>query len=175
MAETYDLISAVTVGSGGSSSIEFTSIPSTYKDICLKLHLRTNTAGSRDDIKITLNSDTGSNYSARRLFLIDNTVNSQSSSGTPSDLNIGSVNGNGSTTSVFSNIKFYIPSYAGSTQKSISFDWVAENNDSSTYVLGSSSIGWSGTSAITSFKIESKAGNNFVQHSTAHIYGIKNS
>jgi hypothetical protein len=33
MATTYDLISSVTVGSGGAANIEFTSIPATYTDL----------------------------------------------------------------------------------------------------------------------------------------------
>jgi hypothetical protein len=36
MAGTHKLIGSVTVGSGGSSSIEFTSIPATYADLILK-------------------------------------------------------------------------------------------------------------------------------------------
>ena len=40
MATTYTLISSVTVGSGGAASIEFTSIPSTYTDLVLKLSAR---------------------------------------------------------------------------------------------------------------------------------------
>jgi hypothetical protein len=33
MANTYTLISSVTVGSGGTCNIEFTSIPATYTDL----------------------------------------------------------------------------------------------------------------------------------------------
>ena len=173
MANTFELISATTLGSA-QSNIEFTSIPNTFTDLCIKYSLRTSSAGSRDDIKITINSDTGSNYSARRVYGIDGGTGSQASSGTPSDLNIGSVDGNGATSNTFANIEFYIPNYAGSANKSISFDWVTENNSADPFVLGLSAILWSSSSAITSFKIESKGGNNFVQYSTAYLYGVKN-
>jgi hypothetical protein len=173
MANTFELIQATTLGSA-QSNIEFTSIPSTFTDLCIKYSLRTSSAGSRDDIKITINSDTGSNYSARRVYGIDEITGSQSSSGAPSALNIGSVDGNGATSDTFANIEFYIPNYAGSNNKSISFDWVTENNSTESFVLGLSAILWSSSSAITSFKIESKAGNNFVEYSTAYLYGVKN-
>jgi hypothetical protein len=37
MANTYTLISSVTVGSGGAANIEFTSIPQTYTDLLYKI------------------------------------------------------------------------------------------------------------------------------------------
>ena len=40
MATTFTKIASVTVGSGGASSIDFTSIPSTYTDLCVKLSTR---------------------------------------------------------------------------------------------------------------------------------------
>ena len=55
MANTYTLISSVTVGSGGASSIDFTSIPATYTDLCLVWSGRS--AGSDVDTKITFNSE----------------------------------------------------------------------------------------------------------------------
>jgi hypothetical protein len=38
MATTYEIISSVTVGSGGAADIEFTSIPATYTDLVIFLH-----------------------------------------------------------------------------------------------------------------------------------------
>ena len=175
MANTFTLIASSTVGSGGAANIEFTSIPATYTDLVIKYSLRTAAAGSRDDIKITVNSNTGSNYSARRLYGADLNVASQASSGTPSDLNTGAVNGNGATSNTFANIEYYIPNYAGSNNKNISLDFVTENNTADPMFLGLTAILWSSASAITSFKIESKAANNFLQYSTAYLYGIKNS
>jgi hypothetical protein len=36
MANTYEAIATVEVGSGGASTIDFTSIPSTYTDLVLR-------------------------------------------------------------------------------------------------------------------------------------------
>jgi hypothetical protein len=39
MANTYEAIATVTVGSGGAANIEFTSIPGTYTDLINKILL----------------------------------------------------------------------------------------------------------------------------------------
>ena len=40
MAGTYKLIGSVTVGAGGAANIDFTSIPSTYTDLAIKVSYR---------------------------------------------------------------------------------------------------------------------------------------
>jgi hypothetical protein len=57
----YESIATVTVGSGGSSSISFTSIPSTFKH--LQLRITEGYSSALFNPKINFNSDTGSNYS----------------------------------------------------------------------------------------------------------------
>jgi hypothetical protein len=39
MANTFELIASSTVGSGGAANIDFTSIPATFTDLCLSIHL----------------------------------------------------------------------------------------------------------------------------------------
>jgi hypothetical protein len=40
MANTYEAIATVEVGSGGAATIEFTSIPATYTDLVVKVSAR---------------------------------------------------------------------------------------------------------------------------------------
>ena len=54
MANTYTLIASNTVGSGGAASISFSSIPSTYTDLLVKISTRDNT-GSFNDMLLTFN------------------------------------------------------------------------------------------------------------------------
>ena len=64
VATDYESIQTVTVGGGGSSSIDFTSIPSTYSHLQIRMISR-NTgafAGTLDNW-LRFNSDSGSNYS----------------------------------------------------------------------------------------------------------------
>ncbi len=174
MANTFELIAAYTA-SGSVSSIDFTSIPSTYTDLCLKMSLRTDRSAVPDQAKITFNGSTTS-YSGMILFGTGSSVISETNSaaGAGSGYLIGeNINGASSTSSTFSNGEFYIPNYAGSTNKSISMDLVMENNATAGYQSLTAGL-WSNTSAITSIKLQSANGFNFVIYSTAYLYGVKN-
>ena len=164
MANTYEIIAKVTVGSGGAANIEFTSIPATFDDVILLLSARHDASTSAGTI--SLNSST-SNFSYRTLYGTGSSAVSNTSSFgyfAPESTE---------TANTFGNTSIYIPNYRGSTNKSISVDTVTENNATSA-LAGFFAILWSDTSAITSIKVTPNAG-NFVQHSTAYLYGIKNS
>jgi hypothetical protein len=165
---TYTLISSVTVGSGGAADIEFTSIPATYTDLMLVGSTRhSNGAGIGEEI--TLNTNT-SNYTNRYLFGSGSSAGSGSNLGRFSNIGTRSTD----TSSTFSNFSIYIPNYTGSNNKSYSGDTVMENNATESYQYLIAGL-WSDTSAITSIKIAPFSGNgNYVQYSTAYLYGIKN-
>ena len=166
MANTFTLLASSTVGAGGASSIDFTSIPGTYTDLCLVASTRGTVAAVGDDISITLNSST-SNFTYRYLY----GSGSGASSGTASTNYLGVSAGNNSTASTFGSINIYIPNYAGSTAKSISTDSVGENNATAAPAMLMANL-WNNTAAITSIKLAGAA--NFAQYSTAYLYGVKN-
>jgi len=164
MATTYTLISSVTVGSGGAANIEFTSIPQTYTDLVVKISQRADSSNAF--FYLEFNSST-SNLSNKRLYTNGSTVSSFDSSF------IGFY-GNRSTftASTFCNVEIYVPNYTSANYKSVSGDGVSENN--ATLVEMSLTAGlWSNTAAITSLKLKADSG-NFVQYSTAYLYGISN-
>lgn len=170
MATTYTLIDKATVGSGGAASIEFTSIPNTYTDLIILCSLRTNAGFTADNLNIQFNGSSSS-FTAKNIYA--------TGSGTPSSSSftsgeIAGINAANTTANTFSNTTIYIPNYASSNYKSISTDSGIENNatrgDLSMYATL-----WSNTAAITSVKLLSANAANFVQYSTACLYGIKNS
>jgi len=62
-------IAMVNVGSAGASTIEFTSIPSTYKHLQIRGIVRANRAGSTDSVGITFNGvTTGAFYDYHILY-----------------------------------------------------------------------------------------------------------
>jgi hypothetical protein len=177
MATTYTLISSVTVGSGGAASITFSSIPSTYTDLNILLSPRSALSSSRAEFYLTVNSDTGSNYNSTRLQGYDSNqvLSASSSSVAPTgNTSFGRITADTATASTFSNVSLYIPNYASSNQKSMSIDWVAENNSSTTWTVGMSAVLWTGTAAITSLSFSNESSSNFMQYSTAYLYGISN-
>ncbi len=62
----YESIATVTVGSGGASNIEFTSIPSTYSH--LQIRAIAKASGSNFNPKMQFNNDTGTNYSWHYIY-----------------------------------------------------------------------------------------------------------
>jgi hypothetical protein len=99
-----------------------------------------------------------------------------SASGSYTDTVIfANANANSSTASTFGNFQMYIPNYAGSSNKSVSIDAVTENNATAAEANLVAGL-WSSTAAITSITLYNYGSvTNFMQHSTATLYGIKNS
>ena len=162
-------IATTTVGSGGASSIAFTSIPGTYTDLAIKLSTRTNNTGSGNGTTISFNSST-SNLSSRYLYG-DGTSAASGNSSTNGYIAI--VNGTTETSNTFSNTDIYLPNYAGSNNKCVSSDSVMENNATGAYQVFYTVL-WSNTAAVTSITLTSTLG-SWVQYSTATLYGIKQS
>lgn len=173
MPTTYEAIATVTVGSGGTNSIDFTSIPSTYTDLAVMLSLRSTRSNDEDGLLMGFNSNT-SNYSYRAL----QGNGSAASSFSGSDRFAGQLTANTTTASTFTNLFVYIPNYAGSTNKSYSIDNVTEANATKAYAQLVANL-WSNTAAITSITFLSDSngslGSKLAQYSTATLYGIKNS
>jgi hypothetical protein len=174
MANTYVAIATVTVGSGGTSYIEFTSIPATYTDLLLKCSLRSNrTDAVIDTVGLRFNGNSSASYNMIRLTGTGAAASSGSGSGDTS-LFLDNPPTDGATASTFGNSEYYIPNYAGSTNKSVSADSVSENNATTAYARLTAGL-WSNTSAITSIRLTPDTGTLWNQYSTATLYGIKNS
>jgi len=167
---TMTLVQTITVGPSGAASIEFTGIPQTGTDLYVVASLRGDNASVSEAVRVLLNSST-SDYSYRRLSGTGSTVASASTtSGTAFQLDSG-VNGTSATSNTFSNFSIYIPNYAGSANKSISYDAVNENNATA---AGQAIVAglWANTAAITGVKLDFY-GLNLLQYSTASLYMIQ--
>ncbi len=169
MANTFTKIASGTVGAGGAASIDFTSIPSTYTDLLIKVSLRA--AVNQQSWTLSFNSS-GSGYSQRVIYGDGSGVGTQSLSsqsvlyGYAQDRSVWTAN-------TFNNGEVYIPNYLSSNNKSVSIDEVAENNATlanQAFVAGL----WANTAAITSVSVGGYAG-NLAQYSTATLYGISKS
>lgn len=169
MPNTFELIASSTVGSGGAANIDFTSIPATFTDLCLKVSIRGTTNIGAQVMFVQYNNDsTQSNYSRIRLL----GDGSSASSNASSDSEAAITQGANATANTFSNMEVYIPNYRGSSKKSSSIDFVNETNATTEYMALYAHI-WNNTSAITSVKLIPNGG-TFVQYSTAYLYGVKN-
>jgi hypothetical protein len=161
-------ISTVTVGSGGATTIGFTNIPQTYTDLVVLCSLRTTrNTGDAASVSITFNGSTSSR-SSRILY-----GNGSSASSYTDTIIEGGFTGQntGTTANTFGSHQYYIPNYSGSNNKSISIDSVHENNATNAYALMTAGL-WANTAPINSITLEN-VGFNFVQYSSATLYGIR--
>jgi hypothetical protein len=168
MADTFIKIATVTVGGGGSATIDFTSIPSTYTDLMVYLSGRSTGADNSRFVRIRFNSDSGSNYTNKRVRGDGSTASSAGETSDTSGFTV--MSGGNNTASTFGSTSIYIPNYAGTTNKSFSTDAVTENNATGAEAMLFAEI-WNNTSAISSITLTPSA-NNFAQYSTATLYGI---
>jgi hypothetical protein len=168
MAFTFSKLATVTVGAGGVSSITLSSIPQTYNDLCVKISTRTDFAATNDNIKMSFNGSTSS-FAIKLLFGSGTAAGSVSiGNNTGGIVSIGA----NATSSTFGNAELYIPNYTSSNYKSYSADSVAESNTASMFMYLNAGL-WSNYSAITSINLAVQGGTNFVQYSTATLYGIR--
>lgn len=167
MANTFVKIASVTVGAGGASSIDFTSIPSTYTDLVLKMSTRTSASTITGRAYVSFN---GVNTNQTRILLLGNGSSSSSASSTGIATDRGT--GNSATASTFANMEMYIPNYTSSNFKSVSIDAVGENNATEAYTGLIAGL-WSATAAITQITLDPSDGGNWMQYTTATLYGIK--
>ena len=172
MANTYEAIETVTVGSGGASNIEFTSIPGTYTDLVVVASLRSNTGDVSSNTWLTFNSVGGTAYSCRVLYTSNGT-----SIVSGAETNIARTaqlfsSSSASTANTFGNMQIYIPNYTSSNYKSWSADYVTENNATAVQVGITAGL-FANTSPITSIDLRPYTA-DWAQYSTVDLYGIKN-
>jgi hypothetical protein len=172
MANTYELIASNTVGSGGVSSVTFSSIPATYTDLLMKISSRDGRATlAVSDIHFNINGNgRGTNISGRYLY---GNGSSAASTTITSNGELAFGNGDGATANTFGNAEIYITNYLTSNHKPISSDSVAETNATAGYQLLLAGL-YGSTSGISSIAMTPFSG-NFAQYSTFYLYGIKNS
>jgi hypothetical protein len=169
MPNTFTLIASSTVGSGGAASISFSSIPSTYTDLVVKLSVRSTASTNNTNIVMSFNGSSA-NFTMRNLVNEGGTPQSYTQAAYGTINATGYSPGANSTASTFGNAEFYFPNYAGSSNKSVSVDGVNEYNATPGYQWLGANL-WSSSSAITSLGFTLDSG-NFAQFTTAYLYGI---
>ena len=174
-----NLIASNIVGSGGATSVTFSSIPATYTDLVIKMSARVSTNyGYGPNLGITFNGNTGTYISATILSNGSSRIFERASY---NEFVYTFVQDSSGTANTFTNWEMYIPAYLSSNYKTVQIDEVLEQFSSSTTsnaVMAMSNDIWNNTSAINSITIQGFSGGatlTFVQYSSFYLYGIKNS
>jgi len=165
-----ELIRHIEVDDSLPASILIDNIPQTYTDLYLVSSLRANAPGTRVDIEITLNGDTSSTYTYQRLIGYDN---SQEYSNTGTGINSGTNStGNGATANTFSSAGLYMTNYTSTTTKNFHIEHAAENNSTSSWIIGLSTHSFANSTGITSIQFDTSGTSLYMQYSSMSLYGI---
>jgi hypothetical protein len=158
------LIASTTVGAGGSSSIDFTSIPQTYTDLFVILSARFSSQGNA---RLNLNSS-GAGFSSRVVY----------SFATNAPLSYTDTVGLGRATSDtgdqannFGAMQLHLPNYRSGVPKSFSSDAFAANYNGG-YIVLTAGVTANITAAITSLSLLPPTSTTFLQNTTAYLYGV---
>ena len=168
----YESIQTVTVGAGGSSSITFSSIPSTYSHLQVRGIARSTVGSSTDFIAVQFNGDGSTNY--RSHFLDGNGSSaSAANTGAQSYAEFHYIPGASASSNVFGTLVIDILDYANTNKnKTVRALTGFDNNGNGNVELNS--LLYISTSAISSFSFYAgPAANNFTQYSSFALYGIK--
>ena len=174
-AGDFESIATVTVGSGGAASVTFSSIPSTYTHLQIRVFAQTNRATyGRDAVKLNVNSDTGNNYSWHEVFGDGSGayVNASSTTNRGEVAEVGT--GVGST---FGGAVIDLLDYANTNKyKTIRSLFGGDHNGTIAGfggTVGLYSALWQSTSGITSISLAPVNGSQFNQYSHFALYGCK--
>lgn len=168
MPTTYTLISS-NVLSSNASTVTFSSIPSTYTDLVLRVSGRSQNATG---YFYFLFNGAGT-YSETDLRGNGSTASSIRSTGDGQMFGQGYLRlvGSGMTANTFNSVEVYIPNYAGSQNKIASAFSVTENNNATVEFITAGAGASDVTGAISSITCYTA----FAAGSSFYLYGIKNS
>jgi hypothetical protein len=167
----FESIATTTVGSGGTATVTFSSIPATFTHLQLRGITRSSNSGSGTvGLLITYNSDTGANYTIHAL---------QGNGSTASSVGFASQNSGdmiempraGVTASVFGGFVCDILDYAN-TNKYKTFRSLQGFDANGSGNVGLLSSVWMNTNAITSIGLTQTTG-SLVEYSSFALYGIR--
>lgn len=172
VTNSYESIATVTVGAGGAANVEFTSIPSTYQHLQVRITSRDNRSASvNNNLFVYLNNDTGTNYSYH--LLTGDGSSAGADNGSTTDLMIAGSNAASSATSGVMGVSvFDILDYDNTNKyKTTRALTGIDNNGSGLIRLWSGN--WRNTAAITSLKFYPASSATIQQYSSFALYGIK--
>lgn len=162
------LVQTVTVGSGGASSISFTNIPQTGKDLLLFYSLRGSDSGGNSGLLIFKINDLNigglqATVNAAALTLSANYTQNPY-------YGFQQLNTAGTTANQFNTGRVHYVNYATNTIKLANYETATTNNSSTSY-SEFANLTSNATTAISSVQVLPWQG-TFVQYSTASLYII---
>ena len=170
-ANSYESIATVTVGSGGSSTITFSSIPSTYTHLQIRAITRSTRSAANSNIYLGFNNDTTTgNYYGHYLNGDGSSAGAGAKIGSTTSAIIVSAAAT-STSSVFTGAVIDILDYANTNKYKTIRGLDGRDLNGSGQVAITSAL-WAYTNAVDRIELKPFNG-NFAQYSHFALYGIR--
>ena len=163
---SYESIATTTVGAGGSSSVTFSSIPSTYTHLQLRIFASPTASGPNFNIRF--NSDSGTNYAQHQIYGTGATVGANSNTAQNKGYLVSSATSSTYYSAAITDILDYTNTNKYKTVRSLG-GW---DTNSTSDEINFRSVLWLNTSAISTITLLPDSG-NFAQYSSFALYGIK--
>lgn len=176
LAGDFESIASFIVGSGGSSSISFISIPSTYTHLQLRWMARTNRTGSADGdyMEMQFNSDSTSSYYGQHWIGGNGSALLSSADGSATMMYVERLSSADQLSNAFGIGVTDILEYKNTNKyKTVRTFAGFENNGLNTYNIRFGSNLWMKTNEINRIDLAPGVGSLFVQNSTFALYGVK--
>jgi hypothetical protein len=164
---SYYSIATQTVGSGGASSITFSSIPSTYTHLQVRLFGR-QSIGGFDQAHLQFNSDTGNNYASHQLYGDGASAGAGWTTST-NKISIAAFPGSNQNANVFAGSIVDVLDYTNVNKYTTTRALAGVDNNGNGYTWFTSGV-WMNTAAINTITLI--CGGNFVQYTSAALYGV---
>lgn len=166
----FDSIATTTVGSGGSSSITFSSIPSTYKHLQVRWLARGAASLGSDVISLAINGDSGANYAFHRLYGDGSSVTANGYSSQTYIIG-GDMPAATAGANMFAGGIMDILDYSNTNKYKTTRLLDGRDQNGSGIIWFNSGL-WQNTSAVTSLTFTAQNG-NYAQYTQFALYGVK--
>ena len=170
-ANSYESIATVTVGSGGTSAVTFSSIPSTYTHLQIRGIGRASNSVTDENFVLQFNSDTGANYSLHNVYGTGSAVGANGTTNFTASY-FARTSGASSGASIFGAVVSDILDYANTNKYKTLRSLSGHDQNGSGYMTLMSGS-WRSTSAVTSITIKNETGLNIAEYSSFALYGIR--
>jgi hypothetical protein len=172
LTSAYESIATAT-GNGSSDTITFSSIPSTYNNLQIRILGRVTPATNVENIGIYFNSDTGSNYNGHYIYANGSSVSGGSGTNSSGMTIAGRITG-GNIASEIMGVAIIDIAEVQNTSKNktirVLSGWDSNGNGEAWYASGS----WRNTAAVSSISVRQLYGSGGWTTSTKiALYGIK--
>ena len=168
----FESIATATVGSGGTATVTFSSIPSTYTHLQIRATAQSNRGGGQDQFTMVINSDTSTNY---YQHAIEGTGNSSAATAFAYPRNwicLGDFADGTYDSTAFGFSICDILDYKNTNKYKVTRSFSGWDTNGQGYVRLDSGL-WKSTAAISSLTIGVQDGTLIKQFSSFALYGVK--